>query len=133
MITKQQIATLRALLATATPGPYRINRYDSDDGSINWQIQSEDPGENDLDGFDVIANLHERDLGRRARKTAELIAAAVNALPELLSRIEELEAENNRLRHGLSEYVKGDELVYGEGHTERSVRARAALEGSEKR
>lgn len=34
-MTAATIATLRALLAKATPGPLRINRYDRDNGDIN--------------------------------------------------------------------------------------------------
>ena len=57
-----------AIAAKATAGPYRVNRYDCEDGSINWQVQVDaPPGE-------VISNIVDSEC-KRARWTAQYVTA----------------------------------------------------------
>lgn len=54
---------------STTPGDWKVNRYDNDSGSINWQVQQCDPpGE-------VIANIDDAE-PKRARYDANFAAAA---------------------------------------------------------
>lgn len=86
---------LRALLAAATPGPWYVVGNDGCDGdSLTPDFDAEEQAT-------VSANKTERgwctDSGCPGYgisvENARLIAAAVNALPTLLDRIEELEKE----------------------------------------
>lgn len=73
------IEKLRALLAAATPGPWKCMQ----DGTAAWI----DQGNVKKAVWLGIAR------GDQNRRDANLIAAAVNALPELLDKVERLRAE----------------------------------------
>lgn len=118
-ITQEQRARLRELLAAATAGPWSVNRHDAYNGDINWQIQSDHAGEGDLEGFEVLADICESELGSRTRSTAALIAEMRNALPELLDALDAAEAKLARIetwthRFGAALCPKRAD-TYGEG------------------
>ena len=77
-MSDDDIAELRRLLAAASPRPWK---------HVSWWDQCED------------AIICEQDLA--------LIAAAVNALPDLLDEVERLRAENARLRVALEHAWSG--------------------------
>jgi hypothetical protein len=85
------VQKLRALLAVATARPWRTDVwYGTDDGG--WAAIGPHCV---ADGFDDAPESVSYD---QAMADAALIAAAVNALPELLDEVERLGAENARLR-----------------------------------
>lgn len=77
------IEKLRALLAAATPGPWKCMQ----DGTAAWI----DQGNVKKAVWLGIAR------GDQNRRDANLIAAAVNALPELLDKVERLRARTAAL------------------------------------
>lgn len=77
--------------AAATQGPYFINHYDNEDGSVTWQVQSEN------DAANVIAHVQDCD-HPKAKGTALFIAAAERDVPTLADGVLALAAENARLR-----------------------------------
>lgn len=88
---------LRELLAAATPGPWRVHAALGDEF---WYLSS-GPDTN------LIAQ------GSFAFADAELIAAAVNALPGLLDRAERAEKERDSAQEHLA-YHLADYLQEGE-------------------
>lgn len=93
-------AELRRLLAEATPGPWR-----TEVGGQVWSWVRPN-------GRRFVATTRYRTHPEDAPNAA-LIVAAVNALPGLLDRIEELEAENALLREpgGWAKVVSRDALA----------------------
>lgn len=74
-----KLDALEAAHRRATKGRYFINRYDNSDGSITWQVQSEN------ESSDVIANFVDRD-APRAKQDAEFHVAAHRDLPALIQQ-----------------------------------------------
>lgn len=74
VVTDAQLDEIGRVASLATKGPFIINRYDNDNGTINWQIQQEPPPS------EVIANVTD-DEPRRARYDAVLMAYGRNLLP----------------------------------------------------
>lgn len=74
VVTDDILAQIERVAALATKGPFIVNRYDNDNGTINWQIQQEPPPS------EVIANVTD-DEPRRARYDAALMAYGLNWLP----------------------------------------------------
>ena len=80
------VQELRALLAVATVRPWRADVwYGTDDGG--WAAIGPHCVASEADGFDDAPETPSYD---QARADAALIAAAVNALPELLDEVERL-------------------------------------------
>lgn len=84
---------LRALLAVATARPWRTDVwYGTDDGG--WAAIGPHCVASEADGFDDAPETPSYD---QAMADAALIAAAVNALPELLDEVERLRARKAEL------------------------------------
>ena len=87
--TLKQGATLAARSAT---GPLIVNRYDGDDGAINWQLQQEGcTAENEETGAEVICGISDRDW-KKARATAEFFAWCAAHGAEMIAEVERLRA-----------------------------------------
>lgn len=84
-VTAEELAAIARLDAAATPGPWHVNRYDEDGGSINWQVQQEPKP------HEVIANISDEE-PRRARHDAALIVLARTLLPKLAAEVTALRA-----------------------------------------
>lgn len=67
---------LRKLIQHATPGPLRLNRFDSA-SCITYQIQSEASGGAEREQFAIVADVRD-DECPRAKATAELIVVLYN-------------------------------------------------------
>jgi hypothetical protein len=93
--TKAERKRLRGLLPRATPGPVAVHRYNEDDGSIRWQVQSEHQGKGRLFAA-VLCHHHDID-SPRARADAELHAEMRNALPGLLDALDAEEVAHAQL------------------------------------
>jgi hypothetical protein len=108
---------LRALAEKATPGP--LTYYcaaATDDG----------PGEV-LIGASPDGPLWSREASHQAEDDARLIVAACNALPALLDRLSEAEAERDALRAALQRIVDGDHHDIDNPDLDYQAIARAAL------
>lgn len=83
---------LRELIAAASPGP--------------WWHEQQDPEYRPADPYDLVYETNGAwdFLGEtHSREDAELIVAAVNAMPGLLNALERLRAENDMLHAQLDE------------------------------
>jgi hypothetical protein len=89
LVADEELAELERLLAAATPGPWS---YETDDegSSMGWICAPNEkyPGFSGEELFDVRGDSAQQFIN------AALIVAAINALPGLLARIRELEAQN---------------------------------------
>lgn len=90
-VTRGDRDALRRLLAAAASAPWEIHRYDDEPGDINWQIQQRAGADGPESSAAVISNVTEDQLGRKTKPTADLIVAAINALPALLDALEAAE------------------------------------------
>ena len=113
----ETIAELRRLLAEATPQPWgwtsdgeksndwSIGQFVDRDsktvsgGPIERERYNEDTGEYEGHALDIETICYRDDA--RGFSDAKLIVALVNAAPELLDRLEQLEAENKGLHDDL--------------------------------
>jgi len=79
-MTAEDIAKLRGLLERATPGPWTTERYD---GPVDFDVYADD-------GRAIVCRAFgpDENKDRRAEYNAALIAAAVNALPQILDEHE---------------------------------------------
>jgi hypothetical protein len=77
MITREKLTELAQLLARATHGPMKVDRYDNSGGEINYQVQSK------VDPFPVIASFVDIE-NPRAKWDAKLFVRATEVLPELI-------------------------------------------------
>lgn len=80
------IEKLRALLAAATPGPWKASIYYDDGQPSGVDVESESGSVCDVRGRQL------------ATEDAAFIAASRDALPALLAEVERLRAENAQLR-----------------------------------
>ena len=80
-----EVTRWRELAEKATPGPWKINRYDNEGGEINWQVQQDRPP------AEVLCNISD-ECGRHmsARHDAAFIAASREAVPRLCEIVERL-------------------------------------------
>lgn len=86
--TIKQGATLAARSAT---GPLIVNRYDGDDGAINWQLQQGECTAENEDGAEVICGISDRDW-KKARATAEFFAWCAAHGAEVIAEVATLRA-----------------------------------------
>lgn len=91
---------MKALVAAATPGPW-FEQYEYDGGRTVCQMRSTSERICVNRAVHVAGNPWES-----AKENGMLIAAARNALPDLLARIEQLEADNGRLRTALEPFAE---------------------------
>lgn len=89
---REMAERLMELHAKATPGPVIVERHDSDDGSINFEVWSQRPYERH---FTIYEHLD----AKRGKANADLYAAAHNDTPAICAallasqeRVRELEA-----------------------------------------
>jgi len=108
----------------AAPGPWIINRYNCDNGAINWQVQQEG------DEAEVISNVAADEV-RTARATATFIASARSDVPALCAALREEratiarhEAEIARLRTALA--AASTDLAGG--YSRRAVMVKTAID-----
>lgn len=93
--------TLRALLAAATPRPWRHERPDSGYDGPEIIGASQEPGDNIAAGSWCIGDGYGSD-SHLTEANADLITAAVNALPDLLRVAESVGAFHDASRDGTS-------------------------------
>ena len=104
MMTTNQINELRKLLSEATPGPWKITTDMSANGRHRRAIVHTDRMVADCSSV----NLHRtHDRYPLDGRNAALIAAAVNALPELLAEREKLRAALQKA-HNVGKLVNRD-------------------------
>lgn len=95
-ITPDTIRTGATLAARSNAGPLIVNRYDGDDGSINWQLQQEGCSPESEDGAEVICAVSDRDW-KNARQTAEFFRWCAAHAGGLCAEVATLRAECARL------------------------------------
>lgn len=102
---KLDVKALRALLAAATPGPWRVYTETGDRAFGTLYVL--DPTTKPNDGCAIASDICDPD-GRSSHENAALIAAAVNALPALLDLAEGAgglvfgSADGEGVRHAVS-------------------------------
>lgn len=89
-LSDAQLAELEALLAKATPGPWHVQRYDEDDGSITYEIWNDD--------VERVLRINDDGGNPRAKIDGDAIASAVNALPALLAEAKQARADVAAIR-----------------------------------
>lgn len=83
MLSEQRLSEIRARLKAATPGPWRISRYDSDDV------------ESGIDGFQTsLLGIRSGDIPMFNDATdAEFVAHSHTDIADLLAEVERLKAK----------------------------------------
>ena len=104
-MTRPDLDALEALIGKATPGPLYLDQYD-----YRYKSVIRANGDYYVGRIDQKVNW---------RNDAALIVAAVNALPSLIARVRELEAERDALRECVKaadklryNYFMGDGKLY---------------------
>lgn len=115
--TNEELAIARRFLERATPGPFKVNRYDNDGGDLNWQVQSDHHGGDDNTAFPVLCNIQELET-KSAKADAHLIVWLLNNAKQLL-----LLAEASRWIPATEDLPKqaGPVLVKRDKHTKPST------------
>lgn len=140
-MTQDLIDQLRGLLAKATPGPWDVwrescpSKFDAI-AELTEQVNMTEPFSGELFLLNAGGKCPAATgCGPKSEANADLITAAVNALPGLLDTIESQAREIERLREALEPFalsispeVPDDQLIDSVGWTARQHRAaRAAL------
>jgi hypothetical protein len=129
--TPKAIAELKRLLAEATPGPWRVES--KSDETLIYEEVIQDGG----DGFIADIVLSTCDINTNILlmphiANSALIAAAVNALPSLLSDLEAAQKREQVLREALRNLAASNlENGHAESGHHLIVAARAALNATE--